>query len=456
MSANPNDESFPGRSPLHRVAVVTLGNGEAPATLLRSLEALELTISLKPPLEEMFLASLVVLVGRDSLVADALAGLRGSHGALLPVLAMVEGAPSQWLDPSWTCLADDVLPATASLSVLATSLESLSIIALAVGALPGEEMARNEPERRRLRALRWIATRSQGTLSPAPAPGAPSLHRYAGLEAICGNHLAGDLAGLLNGGHLVAEVVDRVYRCPCGDARLHFRDGCEFCQSTGLEVAHVLLHGCGHSAPSAEFWRNEELVCPSCGVELKTAGADYQGPFDRIRCHSCGSLAKEGLTLATCTACGLTSRADRLPTTPLLRYSLTSDGRATLLAAPGPVPADDAQRRSALRAAWKRLSGPALSGRARPVASLVRYTGATGDLDAVLHATLRGSDVAVRVGQSGFVALLADTNHEGAQRFLARIQSLSGESPLAAATQVLVLPEQAAEIEAALAPFAEG
>jgi len=435
--------------------VVPLGGSEAPATLLRSLTALDLAISLKPPLEELFQASLVVFSGRDAAVAEAVTILRGSRGALLPVLALVEGAPSPWLDTSWTCVVDAVQPAAASAASLAQVLESLATIARAVSVLPGEELARNETERRRLRALRWIATRGEGTLAPTPAAGSTSLYRFAALEAICGIHLTDDLAALLKGGHLKAEPVDRVYRCSCGDARLHFRDACEHCQSTDLEVAHVLRHGCGHSASSANFWRNEELVCPSCGVELKAEGVDYQGPTDRIRCRGCGALADQGLTVATCLSCRQTTAAEKLSSTAVLRYSLTNDGRAALLAAPGRAPADDAERRAALRATWKRLNGPSLPGRARTAASLVRFTGGSGDLDAVLTATLRGSDVAVRVGSNGFVALLSDTSREGAQRFLARIQALSGDTPLPAAIQVLVLPEQAAEIEAALAPFVE-
>ncbi len=411
---------------------------------------MELSVSVKPRLDELLDASLVVFAGRDVLIADSATTLRASRGALRPVLALVDGLPSTWLDPSWTCVADAVLRADATPAAIAGVLEPLARIAASVAAFSGEELARNETERRRLRALRWIATRDETSLDPIRAAGSRSLHRYGALEGICGPHLEDDLAALVKTGHLRAEHADRIYRCPCGDARLHFRDACEHCRGTDLEIAHVLKHRCGHAASSADFWRGEELACPSCGEELKVAGQDYEGPFDRTRCRGCSKLGGSGLTVASCTACGETSAADKLVASAVLRYSLTEAGRATMLAAAGT--SVDAGQRAALLAAWKKISvAPTIAGRPKPIASLVRFIGAgSSDLDTRLDAALRGTDVAVRLGANGFVALLPETPREAAQRFVDRFAP-ADRPALAPAVQILVHPEQTAEIDAAIA-----
>ena len=439
-------------SPLATVALVPLGGFELPPAITRALSLLEAAVVVKPGLEELLDSALVVFAGRDVLVADAIATLRGSRGALKPVLALIDSAPSPWIDASWRCIADEAMAADASPAVIAAAVERLGRIAATVAKLPGEELARTDAERRRLRALRWMATRDLATLAPERAPGAKSLHRYGGLEAICGAQLDEDLTALVKAGHLQSEHADRVYRCACGDARLHLRDACEHCRASNLEIAHVLRHRCGHTASSADFWRGEELACPACGDELKVAGQDYEGPVDRTRCIACSKLSKDGLTIATCLGCGETAAAEKLVAATIARFVLTESGRAAMLAAPGEAPSDAAARRAALQAAWKRLtSAPVIAGRPRPPASLVRYTGSTGstaDLDGVLRAALRSSDVAVRVGANSFVALLPDTTREGAERFAERIAA--ADATLAPAVQIFVHPEQTGEIEAAL------
>ncbi|HVO29163.1 MAG TPA: hypothetical protein VMV18_00405 [bacterium] len=383
-------------------------------------------------------------------MAESIATLRASRGALLPILAMVDGPKSPWLDPSWTSAADAVLAADATVAQLSTTLERLARIGAAVAQIPADEAERGDADRRRTRALRWLVTRDVATLVPSRAPAARDLFRLGALDAICGENLGADLAALVKSGFLRAEHADRVYRCPCGDARLHFRDACEHCRSTDMGVMNVLRHHCGHSAASGSFWKGEELVCPKCGEQLKVAGEDYEGPLDETRCRGCGKPARAGLTLATCAGCGETTQAERLVSDDARRYTLTENGRAAALSAAGETPVDPA-RRAALLAAWKKITTRA----PKPIASFVRCTTAArgADLDALLEATVRGTDVALRVGPNTFVALLDGASREGAQRFVARITGAlrkEGEPAPASSAEIHCFPEEQAAIDAAL------
>lgn len=465
MAAKPTQDGV-----LELAAVVPLGHAEAPAALSRALEMCRHAVTVRPPIAELLRSSLVVFVGRDALIADAVASLRGSpRGALLSILALVDGeAKSPWLDPSWAAAVDAALPLDAGPAMLASALERLGRIAGAVGQLPPESIGVADAEKRRVRILRWIATRELEWLEPSRGAGSASLHRWGALEAIAGAHAASDLAGLVKAGMLRAEAVDRVYRCACGDARLHFRDACEGCRSTRLEIAHTLRHkSCGHVAASSAFWRGEELACPKCGLELKTAGEDYDGPHDEARCAACGGFSREGLTIATCLGCGTTADAESLKATPVERYALTESGRVALLATPGDgrnAPVEDEERRAGLVAAWKKLAaqgGGAGAGRARggKPSALVRYTSVAASgaaLDEMIGAALRGSDHAARLGANSFLALLADTGADGARRFVDRITTAEralcpeGVVPLVPATQVLIWPDDSEAIDRAV------
>lgn len=465
MAAKPRQDGI-----LRLAAVIPLAHADAPAALSRALETCQHAVAVRPPIAELMQASLVVFVGRDVLIADAVASLRATpRGALLPILALVDGdAKSSWLDPSWTAAVDAALPLDAGPGVLAPALERLGRIADAVSQLPAESIGAGETERRRVRLLRWIATRELAWLEPSRGAGSASLFRWGALEAIAGAPAGADLAALAKAGMLRAEAVDRVYRCACGDARLHFRDACEGCRSTRLEIAHTLRHkSCGHVAASSTFWRGEELACPKCGLELKTAGDDYDGPHDETRCVACGSFSREGLTIATCLGCGATADAETLKSTPVERFALTESGRVALLATPGDANpaarAQDDERRAGLLAAWKKLAaqGAGGAGRARggKPSALVRYTSVAASgtaLDEMIGATLRGSDHAARLGANSFLALLADTGADGARRFVDRIVAAErtlcpeGVAPLVPATQVLLWPDDAEAIDRAV------
>ena len=469
MAANPKQDQA-----LRLAAVVPLGQADSPPALARALEMCQLAMAVRPPVADLLQASLVVFIGREALVADAVVSLRASpRGALLAVLALVDSASrSPFLDSSWTTSVDAALGLDAGPGVLASALERLGRIADAVSQLPAESIGAAEPEKRRVRILRWIATRNPDAgawLEPSRGAGAASLHRWGALEAIAGTHAAADLAGLVKAGMLRAEAVDHVYRCACGDARLHFRDACESCRSTRLEIAHTLRHkACGHVAASSTFWRGEELACPQCGVELKTAGDDYDGPHEEARCAACGTFSREGLTIATCFGCGGTADAATLRALPIERFAVTEAGRVALLAAPGDAgtPVDDAQRRAGLLAAWKKLAAQS-AGRARggKPSALVRYTSVAASgaaLDEMIGAALRGTDHAARLGANSFLALLADTGADGARRFVDRITTAEralcpeGVTPLVPATQVLLWPDDTDAIDRAVRALAPG
>lgn len=457
---------------LRLAAIVPLGGSAIPAPLSRALETCQWAVAVRPPVEELLEASLVVFAGRDALIADALAGLRANaRTALVPVLALVDGtARSPWLDPTWRAAADEALDQDSEVGAIVATLERLRRLADAAAQIPEESIARSEGERRRIRALRWMATRELAWITPTAACGSADLFRWGPLDAILGEHAAAELESLEKAGLLRKEHADRVYRCRCGDARLHFRDACEFCRSTCLETAHTLRHrACGHTGSSSDFWKGEELVCPACDIPLQSAGVDYDGPNDEVRCADCRKLARAGMTLATCMECGAAHDAAKLPATAVHRYALTEQGRVALLALPGTAnEAGDETRRAELLDAWKKLAVPAnpaagARGKNARSATLVRYTSAAASgevLETILDSALRASDRAVRVGGNSFLALLVDTPEEGARRFVDRMAQAErahhgpGVLPLAPATQIFRWPEDAARIEEAVKALA--
>lgn len=461
MAATPKRE--PGAAPLKALAVVPLGGAEIPASLTRALGASAFTIAVKPPLEEVVAASAIVFVGRDALVADAVAGVRaGAKTALVPVLAIVDPSPaSAWIDRAWRSACDAALDSDAEGSVLTAAIEKLARICAAVAQLPDDDIGRGESEKRRIRALRWIATREIEKLAPAKSALSTRLHRWGALDAICGEHVESDLAALERASFLRKEFADRVYVCGCGDARLVFRDACAKCRSTRVEMRALIRHRCGHAGPSGDFWKGEELVCPACHAALVKSGDDYEGPHEEPRCEVCATFSKDGITIATCLGCGETADAAKLAAIAIDSFALTEQGRVALLAVPGDPSSGDRERRLALIAAWKKLASPPPPGRKPPIASLVRYTAVSAsgaELDALIDRTLRGGDHAVRVGGNSFVALLAETTRDGARRFVERIAVAerglaAGVLPLLPATQVHCWPEDGAAFEAAIRPL---
>src|SRR5579859_1127872 len=343
------------------VALLPLGGVALPAALTRALEAYRHAVTVKPAAEELLSASLAVMAGRATLLADAVTAVRSAadpRGSLIPVLVLLSGeeAGAPWLDAAWRTAADVVLPLEATVAEIASALEKLHRVSAAAAQLPADDIGATAAEKRRIRALRWLATRQVEWLGPTRSPSAPLLHRYGALDAICGAHLAPDLEAMTRAKLLETEHADRVYCCPCGDARLFFRDACEFCHATELAVAHTLRHkACGKVAPSADFWQGEELVCPGCKAPLKQSGVDYDGPFDHTRCAACGKYAARGATLATCLGCGISTDAEKLAVRPLYRYRLTEQGRIAALAVPGAAVAGDGERRAGLLAGWKKL-----------------------------------------------------------------------------------------------------
>ncbi len=431
----------PATTLLRRLAVLSFGGATIPPALERMLAGTTFSVQ-----AEAHGAHAVAFVGGEAAVAEAAAALRAAADtALLPVLAVVErSASSQYLDPAWRDACDAVIAADAQGSAIAAALERLERVSAAVAQLPADSIFPGEAEKRRVRALRWIASREIESLAPKKSASSPRLHRWGALDAICGANVEADLAALERAGLLRKSFADRLYRCGCGDARLVFRDACGKCGSTHVEMRALLRHRCGHAAPSGEFWRGEELVCPGCDAPL--AQGEYEGPQEEPCCEACGTFAKDGLTIATCLGCGETSDASKLAAVSVASYALTQQGKVALLAVPGEAGGADRERRDALIAAWKKLAKG-------QVASLVRYTAVTAtgaELDELLAGALRGGDHAVRVGGNSFLALLTGTRRDGAMRFVQRFALRERAGAITPATQVHCWPEDTDAFAAAL------
>ena len=82
---------------------------------------------------------------------------------------------------------------------------------------------------------------------------------------------------LVSIGLLEAEEYERVLRCPkCGSFRIRTRLLCPYCNSFKVTPTRLIQHTlCGYSGPEAEFVKEKEKICPSCGAKLEKEGVDY-------------------------------------------------------------------------------------------------------------------------------------------------------------------------------------
>ncbi len=107
---------------------------------------------------------------------------------------------------------------------------------------------------------------------------------------------------LVSIGLLEAEEYDRVLRCPkCGSFRIRTRLVCPYCNSFKVTPTRLIQHTlCGYSGPEAEFVKEKEKICPSCGAKLEKEGVDYV-IFGRIfYCASCKRIFKTPKIMLTC------------------------------------------------------------------------------------------------------------------------------------------------------------
>jgi rubredoxin len=91
------------------------------------------------------------------------------------------------------------------------------------------------------------------------------------------------------GGILKRSVLDRVMLCPRCRSVPTFRFACRNCRSGRLDHSLLIHHfPCAFVAPSTDFERGEDLVCPKCLTRKLVAGTDFEFMPGEFTCRSCG------------------------------------------------------------------------------------------------------------------------------------------------------------------------
>lgn len=269
----------------------------------------------------------LVLSDTPFLAAQLLARLRATpEGVLAPIGVWVRDRSCPLLDPEWIAYADALVDHGSPQNEIVAAILHLRRIADVRCALPRIADVL-PPVRRQITMLQYLASRELGRLDPRRAGSRMSGHSYAPLDLL-GGVLRDDLNALVALGLLRGAFYERVHVCPrCGDARLAFREVCAGCQSADLRRGEVVHHyACGHVAPEERFWRDDLLVCPSCGKPLRHVGIDYERPATLVFCNACGLSGGEGTTSARCLGCGADCASEEAATEVLESYQLTPDG----------------------------------------------------------------------------------------------------------------------------------
>lgn len=90
-------------------------------------------------------------------------------------------------------------------------------------------------------------------------------------------------------GILKRSVLDRVMLCPRCRSVPTFRFACRNCRSARLDHSLLIHHfPCAFVAPSTDFERGEELVCPKCLTKKLVAGTDFEFMPGEFTCRGCG------------------------------------------------------------------------------------------------------------------------------------------------------------------------
>jgi hypothetical protein len=184
-------------------------------------------------------------------------------------------------------------------------------------------------EERRLAVLRQIAD-AGGTLAPSPQPTAERGHVYA----IKGDDVEQDLGILARHNYLETRFFDRVSLCPkCGSHHLNVREICPTCRRAHISGEGLLHHfRCGYVGIPSEFLSIEDggFVCPKCKGKMHHLGMQYDRLGKAFVCRSCGIISENPPVEAVCLACGVHTPAEKLVSTHLFSYVLTSRGAAAI------------------------------------------------------------------------------------------------------------------------------
>jgi hypothetical protein len=105
-------------------------------------------------------------------------------------------------------------------------------------------------------------------------------------------------------GALEHVFVDKVRVCCKCNGLLTYRSGCPNCGSARLDNDQLIHHfACAHVGPTADFEKENDLICPKCRVRHLIVAADFDYVIGPYHCLDCQWSNLEPEEVAQCLSC---------------------------------------------------------------------------------------------------------------------------------------------------------
>ncbi|MRS12179.1 MAG: diguanylate cyclase [Actinobacteria bacterium] len=295
-----------------------------------------------------------------------------------------------------------------------------------------------------------LATGAVPKLVPERSIASPVAYTYAEAARILGVAPGEEIAtldALEDRGVLAAEPVTTVPVCPfCRTYPLRVERACQECGSTAVHRTTMIHHyRCGNVSPEETYRHDADLVCPKCNHKLRHIGVDYERPSGVWLCDDCHQVSDAPELRYHSLTCDRRVPLDDVVDRQLSAYTLSPDGahlvsEGTLRAAierpdvsdsltglPGAAAIDRALQLEQTRAErygtkfalvrFHLSNGPELGERfGEEAVSRVVKTLAT-----IARENLRTIDAVGRSERYGFLAVLPETDSEGARVALSKL-----------------------------------
>lgn len=183
-----------------------------------------------------------------------------------------------------------------------------------------------------VKLLRYIASRRHA-LQPVTTIHSRNGFVYPELEPFLNTHDEGVFQTLefLEQQNLVSgEFKTKARFCShCHSAFLNFKEVCVHCGSEDLNIDELIHHfKCGYTAEMADFFHDDELVCPKCDRKLQHIGVDYDKPSIMYRCNSCTHAFQEPGVMTSCFSCGRSTEPENQLFKTIKNYTITAIGES--------------------------------------------------------------------------------------------------------------------------------
>jgi len=105
---------------------------------------------------------------------------------------------------------------------------------------------------------------------------------------------------------LKGKLYDKLLICPsCGSRYVSTIYLCPYCQSINIERQILIEHlKCGNFNLEKYFKKNDELICPKCGLKLEKLNVDYRRVGVWFECKDCGRRFAVTIPSHRCYSCG--------------------------------------------------------------------------------------------------------------------------------------------------------